>query len=82
MKLSLKHAVEAHGVVRRRDAHILLENSFKMVVATAIHAGRPLPSSKFLSNFRYRLKRPQGHSAASKNGSTEKSNNLIGNRTS
>jgi hypothetical protein len=40
-------------------------------------ASRKIPST----HFRYRLSRPQGYSAAGRITSTEKSNDLIGNRT-
>jgi hypothetical protein len=45
-------------------------------------AGRPLPPGKFLALISLKtLSRPQGHSAAGRIRSIEKSNYLIGNRT-
>jgi hypothetical protein len=48
---------------------------------SALRAGRPLPPRKIPgTHFCYRMSRLQGHSAAGKIRSIEKSNDLIGNR--
>jgi hypothetical protein len=49
---------------------------------SALRAGRPLHPKKIPgTHFCYRLSRSHGHSAAGRIRSTEKSNDLIGNRT-
>jgi hypothetical protein len=49
---------------------------------SALRAGRSLPPRKFPgTHFCYSLSRPQGHSAAGRIRSIEKSNDLVGNRT-
>jgi hypothetical protein len=53
-----------------------------MAVRSALRAGRPLPPRNIPgTHFGYRLSRSQGHSAARRIRSIEKSNELIGNRT-
>jgi hypothetical protein len=48
---------------------------------SALSAGRPLPARKIPGpHLCYRLSQPQGHSAAERIWSIEKSNDLIGNR--
>jgi hypothetical protein len=48
---------------------------------SVLPTGRPLPPRKILgTHFCQRLSRPQGHSAAGKITSIEKSSDLIGNR--
>jgi hypothetical protein len=52
------------------------------VKMSALQAGRPLPRERFLVLISVkRLSRTQGHSTAGRVRSTEKSNDLIGNRT-
>jgi hypothetical protein len=48
---------------------------------SALHAGRPLPTGRFLVSFLYRLSRTQGHSAAGRIRSIEKSSDPNGNLT-
>jgi hypothetical protein len=50
-----------------------------MAVRSALSAGRPLPPGRFLISVT-RLSQLQGHSAAGRIRSIEKSNDLIGNR--
>jgi hypothetical protein len=52
------------------------------VTLSALRAGRPLTPTKIPgTHFCQGLSRPQGHSAARRIRSIEKSNDLIGNRT-
>jgi hypothetical protein len=47
VKLSLKQAAEAQKVVRRRDSHSSVHSQMA-VRSSALRAGRPLPSGRFL----------------------------------
>jgi hypothetical protein len=70
--------------VRRRGSHIFYTIGSQMAVRlSALRAGRPPFTPKKIpgTHFCQRLSRSQGHSAAGKIRSIEKSNNLIGTRT-
>jgi hypothetical protein len=68
-------------VVRCQGFHIFYEISSEIAVMSALCAGRPLPPGRFLVYISVkRLSRPQGHSAAGRIRSIEKSSDF-GNRT-
>jgi hypothetical protein len=69
--------------VSGRSSHIFWTIGSQMVVRlSALRAGRPSPPRNIPgTHLRWRLSRPEGHSAAGRIRSTEKSNDLIGNRT-
>jgi hypothetical protein len=60
--------MKAPRVVRRRDSHIFLTIGSQMAVRlSALRAGRPLTSGRFLVLISVkRVSRPHGHSAAGK----------------
>jgi hypothetical protein len=67
--------------VRRRGFHIFYTIGSQIAVRlSALRAGRPLSPGRFLVLICPRLSRPQGHSAAGRTRSIEKSN-YIGNQT-
>jgi hypothetical protein len=65
--------------MRRRCFYIFLKIKSQMAVKLASRADRPLPLGGFLVLF-YRLSRYRGHGGDGKIRSTEKSDDLIGNR--
>jgi hypothetical protein len=69
--------------VRRRGSHIFQTIVSQIAVKlSALRAGRPLTPRKILgTHFFQRLSRPQGHSAAGRIKTTEKSDDFNGNRT-
>jgi hypothetical protein len=70
----------AHWILRWRGSHIFQITGSQMAKLSALRAGRN-PRKSPGSYICYRLSRPQGHSEAGWIRSTEKSNDLSGNRT-
>jgi hypothetical protein len=72
--------MEAHRVVRMRLPHFL--HSQLTGGGEVVSVGHPFTRRKIPgAHFYYRLSRPQGHSAAERIRSTEKSSDFIGNQT-
>jgi predicted RNA binding protein YcfA (HicA-like mRNA interferase family) len=83
VKKKVKLSMKAHRVMRHRGSHIFYTIGSQMEVRLSpLHAGRPLQPRKIPgTNFCLRPSRPQGHSAAGRIRSIEKSNDVIRNRT-
>jgi hypothetical protein len=74
--------MEAHRVVRRRGSHIFYTISSKMAVRlSALRAGRTFSPQESWYSFLLEVVSTQGHSAAGRITSTEKSNCVIENQT-
>jgi hypothetical protein len=75
--------MKAHWVVRRRGSNIFQTIDSQMAVRLSVpRAGRPLPQEDSWYSFLLEAEStPQGHSAAGRIRSTEKSNDLIENQT-
>jgi hypothetical protein len=73
---------EGHRVVRRRDSHSLHTICSQMAEVVSLTHTPPFTPRKIPgTHFCWRLSRPQGHRAAGRIRSIEKSNDLIRNRT-